>query len=98
MTNDRDYFTNRLSKMDDVDNIKKWVIEEITQAKISLKTLINNQIALVLGELKKVVNNNLLIPNLLGENCKFQDLREFIQHILSEFKDMKETVPTECKQ
>jgi hypothetical protein len=30
MTNDRDYFTNRLSKMDDVDNIKEWVTEEIT--------------------------------------------------------------------
>ena len=30
MKNDRDYFTNRLAKMDDVNNIKEWVNEEIT--------------------------------------------------------------------
>lgn len=30
MKNDRDYFENRLAKMDDVDNIKEWVNEEIT--------------------------------------------------------------------
>lgn len=38
MKNDRDYFANRLAKMDDVDNIKKWVNEEITQAKEYFKT------------------------------------------------------------
>ena len=64
--------------MDDLDNIKKWVNEEITQSKIFLKTVMDNQIALVLGELKEVVNNNLLIPDIIGENCRFQDLREFI--------------------
>ncbi len=64
--------------MDDLDNIKKWVNEEITQSKIFLKTVMDNQIALVLGELKEVVNNNLLIPDIVGENCRFQDLREFI--------------------
>ena len=64
--------------MDDLDNIKKWVNEEITQSKIYLKTVMDNQIALVLGDLKEVVNNNLLIPDIIGENCRFQDLREFI--------------------
>ena len=64
--------------MDDLDNIKKWVNEEIIQSKIFLKTVMDNQIALVLGELKEVVNNNLLIPDIIGENCRFQDLREFI--------------------
>ena len=64
--------------MDDLDNIKKWVNEEITQSKIFLKTVMDNQIALVLGELKEVVNKNLLIPDIVGENCRFQDLREFI--------------------
>ena len=84
--------------MDDLDNIKKWVNEEITQSKIYLKTAMDYQIALVLGDLKEVVNNNLLIPDIVGENCRFQDLREFILYMLSGFKDMQENVPEQCKQ
>jgi hypothetical protein len=38
MKNDRENFTNRLAKMDDVDNIKEWVTDEIAQAKEYLKT------------------------------------------------------------
>ena len=40
--------------------------------------------------IEKIVNENLRYPGLIGNNCKFFNFRQFIDHIMKQFKDFND--------
>lgn len=78
--------------MDDTNVIKKWVEGELQRVEIQLRNEYRMEFRRVDYKLDKAWNENLLIPDLIGENefCLYRNLQEYCKAQRAEFSDFRE--------
>lgn len=90
--NDREYLQTRLMHMDDTNVIKRWVHAELIKLEESLRNEYRSEIRLLNHKMDKVWDENLLVPDLIGENelCLYQNLKEFCRAQRTEFSAFRD--------
>ena len=98
-----DQLTNQITKVGSLIDSSTDFTEKITEfQKFKTKAednfnRLNARITTIQKETKdyienneKIVNENLKYPGLIGNNCKFFNFRQFIEHIMKQFKEFND--------
>ena len=88
---DRQYLQSRLMHMDDTTVIQKWVQGEIQSAEIKLRNEYKMEFRRLNYKMDKVWNENLLVPELIGENeiCLYKNMSEYCKGLKIDFDEFR---------
>ena len=75
---DREYIFDRLVHIEDTFKTKEWAKALVAQNRAELKAELQKELDYINMDIKKIWNQNLLVPNLIGvdrNTCKYQNLQ-----------------------
>ena len=75
---EREFIDTRLSRIDDSSIIKKWMESRLTNEKYEITGLIDRLDKEIKLNLKRITEDNLIIPGLIGPSENYQNLRQYL--------------------
>lgn len=75
---EREFIDTRLSRIDDSTIIKKWMESKLSNEKYEITGNIDRLEKEIRTSLKRLTEDNLIVPGLIGPNESYQNLRQYI--------------------